>query len=276
MAIVSGWPLIMRLFTGLGRPKHPVTGTDLAGEVMEVGEGVQDFKVGDRVYAFYDNGIPSQAEYIALSCDKAVAKIPTRISYQDAAASLEAAHYAYNFMNKVSLQAGQKAMLNGGTGAIGSALIQFLKHKGLTVTATCREQHRDTVIALGADRVIDYLSEDFTQDQERYNYVFDAVGKSTFFRCRKLLKPGGSYISSELGPYWQNIYLPLLTAIASNKRVKFPLPLDIKESMAFVAGLLTAGHFRPLIDRVYPLAEARAAYEYVGTGQKVGNVVLEV
>jgi len=146
----------------LTKPKLPTTGTDFAGEVEAVGKGVTAFKVGGRVFGFNDNGLCSHAEYLTIAADQPITTVPEGISYEQAAASAEAAHYAYNFINKVNIKAGDNVMLNGGTGAIGSAALQMLKAMDVTVTATCRTQHVDLVKEMGADKVIDYLQEDFT------------------------------------------------------------------------------------------------------------------
>lgn len=272
--VLTGKPFIFRFFIGgLIKPKALITGTDFAGDVEAVGANVSAFKAGDKVWGFNDNGLPSHAEYLALSAEQAILPVPEGISYEQAAASAEAAHYAYNFLNKVPLNPGQRALVNGGTGAIGSAAIQFLKFRGIHVTAVCGTERLAVVQSLGADQVVDYQRTDFTQTEARYDFVFDAVGKSTFFKCQRLLKEGGVYLSSELGPYAQNLFLPLAAPFMKRK-VIFPIPSNIKESMAFTSGLLEGGQFRPLIDRRYPIEDIRAAFEYVASGQKIGNVIL--
>lgn len=275
-AVLTGWPLAIRLFTGLFKPKMPITGTDFAGQVEAIGQEVQNFKIGDQVWGFNDNGLGSHAEYLCIAENKAVLKMPQGFSYPEAVASAEGAHYAVNFLNKVKLQEGQRVLVNGGTGAIGSALIQILKPLGIHVTAVCASPHLDRVKSLGADRVIDYAAQDFTQLEEQFDFVLDAVGKSTFFRCRPILKPQGVYISSELGPGWQNIFLALFTPLLGRKKVIFPVPTDILKSMSTMLELSEAGKFRPLIDRVYPLEKITEAFEYVGNRQKIGNVIIDL
>lgn len=274
--ILWGSPFIIRLFTGLTKPQKQTTGTDFAGVVEAVGEKVTAFQPGDRVFGLHDNGLSSHAQYLTISANKPIATMPDNCSFQQAAAGLEGAHYAINFINKVSLKAGQKVMVYGATGAIGSAAMQILKHHGLVVTAVGNTKNLDLLRSLGADTVIDYEKEDFTQVQDRYPFIFDAVGKSSFGQCKPLLTPDGVYISSELGPGGENLYLPLITKIKGGKRVKFPLPYDIKASVRFVRSLLESGQFQPVIDRSYPLEKIREAFEYVASGQKTGNVVLEM
>jgi NADPH:quinone reductase-like Zn-dependent oxidoreductase len=271
---LTGKPYLIRFFTGLTKPTLSSTGTDFAGEVEAVGSKVEKFSVGDRVWGFNDNGLGSHAQYCCVSSDEAILKIPTGISYEQAVSSAEGAHYALNFINKVKLRAGQKVLVNGATGAIGSAAVQILKSMGVYVVAVCDTPNLARVAALGPDKVIDYLREDFTRLEERFEFVFDAVGKSSFGQCRPVLEPRGIYISSELGPSAENLYLPLITKIRGGQRVIFPLPVDIKKSMNFMQNLLEKGQFDPLIDRKYPLEKIREAFHYVLSGQKIGNVIL--
>lgn len=272
--ILTGKPYVIRLFTGVSRPTHQSTGTDFAGQVEAVGRNVTAFQVGDRVWGFNDSGLQSHAQYLAVSENEAMAHIPEGITYQQAAASIEGAHYAYNFIKRVPLGGNRKVMLNGATGAIGSAALQMLKYYGAEVTAVGNTQNLDLLKSLGADRVIDYLQEDFTQDHEQYDFVFDAVGKSSFGKCERLLKSGGVYISSELGHNVENPFLAMWTPVRGGKQVRFPLPTDRKGSIVFIKKLLEEGAFRPVIDRWYPLEDIAGAYRYVLTGQKTGNVIV--
>lgn len=273
-AMVQAKPFIMRFFTGLVRPSRPTPGTDFAGQVVAVGSQVSHFKVGDQVFGFNDQGLCSQAQYLRISQDGPLALMPTHATYQQAAATLEGAHYAYNFLNKVPLSSGMRVLVNGASGAIGSAMVQLLKYHGIQVTAVCGTPNLALIQSIGADEVIDYLKEDFTQQQQRYHYVFDAVGKSSFWRCRRLLEPRGIYISSELGWMAQNPILTLISPLFGGKKVKFPLPLDCKRTVLFIQKLMEAGQFKAVIDREYPLEDVVEAYTYVETGQKTGNVVL--
>ena len=275
-ANLTGKPYIVRIFTGLTGPMKPIPGTDFAGEIVEAGSEVAEYKVGDRIFGFDDNGLSSMAEYMSISLNKAIRHIPQGISYEEAAASAEGAHYAINFLNKVKLRAGEKAIVNGGTGAIGSALIQLLKFHGLQVVATGPTEHLEKLLSLGAERAIDYKLHDFTQDEEKFDYVFDSVGKSTFGNCKKLLVDNGIYISSELGPYSQNPFLAVTTTFSEGKKVRFPLPLNIPESLKMVSELLETGKYKPLIDRSYSMHEVKQAFEYVMSGEKIGNVILNI
>jgi len=272
-AVLTGSPFVIRFFTGLLKPKSQVPGTDFAGQIEAVGKNVKNFKVGDKVFGFNDTGLPSQAQYMAVSEKESISTIPQNFSFDQAVASLEAAHYAFNFISKVNLKAGQKVLLNGATGAIGSAAIQFLKYHGLHVTAVCHGKYIDQVKALGQDKIIDYSKEDFTQLNEKFDFVFDAVGKSTFFNCKRLLSENGIYISSELGPHAQNIFLALIAPFMKQK-VIFPVPVNIKRSIQFIKELIEKEKFKPLIDRKYPLTQIAEAYRYVDSGQKIGNVII--
>jgi len=274
-ATLRAEPFFARFFTGIFKPKNPILGTEFAGIIEAVGKNVSSYQVGDRVFGFDDKGSGSHAQYKTISKDKALTKMPN-ITYEQAAASTEGAYYAYNFINKVNLESGQKVLVNGATGGIGSAVVQFLKYFGVYVTAVCNTKDFELVKSLGAEKTIDYTKEDFTKDDQKYNYVFDAVGKSSFAKCKPLLQPGGVYMSSELGFMAQNIFFALITPIIGNKKVIFPLPTDCKGSILFVKKLIEKGKFKTVIDRKYPLEQIVEAYRYVEKGQKVGNVVITV
>ncbi|TNE53079.1 MAG: NAD(P)-dependent alcohol dehydrogenase [Bacteroidetes bacterium] len=275
-AILRAQPPVMRLVTGLLKPRIPVTGTDFAGTVDAVGAAVTGFKAGDKVFGFDDNGLASHAEYLVISEKKAVMTMPENCSFEAAAASMEGAHYAFNFINKISLDNSHRVLINGASGAIGSAALQLAKYFGATVTAVCNSKNMERIRSLGADRVIDYEKEDFTADHEQYHFVFDTVGKSSFGRCKKLLLPGGVYMSSELGWMAQNLFYALFTPIFGGKKVIFPVPVNIRASLEFIRSRIEEGRFKALIDRSYLLEEAATAFRYVETGQKTGNVILQI
>lgn len=274
--ILTGKPYLIRAFTGLFKPKNLVTGTDFAGVVEAIGEKAISFKIGDRVWGLNDEGLASQAEYMTIREDKAVVKIPDNISFHQAVASAEGAHYAYNFINKIRINSDTNILVNGATGAIGSASVQLLKHFGAKVTAVGNTKNIALVESLGPDKVIDYLKEDFTQLKEKFDFIFDAVGKSTYAKCKPLLTAKGIYISSELGPNAQNLYLPIITKIKGGKRVVFPIPSNRKRSIEFMTELLSKGEFNPLIDRTYKPEEIVDAYRFVASGEKTGNVILSM
>jgi NADPH:quinone reductase-like Zn-dependent oxidoreductase len=279
-ATIRAKPFFARLLTGMFKPKKQIPGTEFAGKIEAVGKNVKSFEVGDKVFGFDDNGSGPHAQYMTISEDEALTTIPANITYEQAAASTEGAHYAYNFIKKVNIESGQKILVNGATGAIGSAAVQLLKYFGVNVTAVCNTKNIELVKSLGANKVIDYTTEDFTKDEEKYDFVFDTVDKSSFAKCKPLLKPGGVYISSDLGYMAQNVFLPLITPIIKpmigNKKTIFPIPTDTRGSILLVKKLIEEGKFKAVIDRKYPLEQIVEAYKYVEKGQKTGNVVITV
>jgi NADPH:quinone reductase-like Zn-dependent oxidoreductase len=269
-------PWIYRLFLGLRRPRRAILGTEFAGEVEAVGDGVTAFKVGDRVFGFSGTTFGAHAEYLAVPEDGSMATIPEGLSFEETAPGSEGSHYALSTIRAAKVRGGQDVLVYGATGAIGSAAVQLLKQLGATVTAVCATDQLDLVKGLGADRVIDYTAEDFTRDGHSYDVVMDAVGKSSFGRCKRLLKPRGLYLSSDLGPLSQNPLLALVTPLGRGRRVLFPLPRNNPDVIRHLRELIESGAFRPVVDRRYPLDEIVEAYRYVETGRKVGNVVITV
>jgi NADPH:quinone reductase-like Zn-dependent oxidoreductase len=262
-------PFVNRLFTGLTRPRVTVLGNEFAGEVEAVGSGVTSFQVGDRVFGYNGTRFGAHAEYLAMPEDGSLATMPANLTFEEAAPSTEGSHYALSLIRKAKIRSGQDVLVNGATGAIGSAAIQLLKQLGAEVTAVCGTEHVELVKGLGADRVIDYTAEDFTKDTQSYDVVLDAVGKSSFGRCKRLLKPRGIYLSSDLGPLSQNPILALITPLLRGRKVLFPIPRDNQEMARYFKELLESGAFRPLIDRRYRLEEIVEAYTYVETGRKL-------
>ncbi|MGK4003902.1 NAD(P)-dependent alcohol dehydrogenase [Sorangium sp. So ce1036] len=275
-ALLAARPPIMRLTTGLRRPRIMTLGTDFAGRVEAVGARVSHFRVGDSVWGINDMGARSHAEYLVISKDDAVAPMPAGLSFEDAAACLEGGWYAYSVVDKVELGEGKRVLINGATGAIGSALLQLSVHRGATVTAVGNTRNLGLLRSLGAHRVIDYEQTDFTTDDRVYDYIFDAVGKSTFGACKHLLAPDGVYVSTELGPGCQNVLLALVTPALRKKRVIFPIPIDRKRFLEAMGPLAAGRHFRPVTDRTFTLDTIREAYTYVASGQKTGSVLLKL
>jgi NADPH:quinone reductase-like Zn-dependent oxidoreductase len=273
--VLSGRPFFMRFFTGLFKPRSSIIGSDFAGQIAAVGSSVQSFKSGDKIMGFGGVfGCGSHAEYFILPETKAVKAIvtkPDNITYDQAAACLEGAFYAASGINELKLKAGQKALVYGATGAIGSSYVQFLKNYGVYITAVCSSENAELVRSLGADKVIDYRTEDFTKDTERYDFVFDAIGKSSFVKCKKLLKKNGIYRSSN---GLINVLWVFITPLLGGKRVVFSPPKSIRAALYFIKCLIEKGIFRPVIDRKYPLDKIAEAYKYVATGKKIGNVVI--
>ncbi len=273
--IRQGNYFLMRCFTGLFKPSSPILGTDYAGRVTGVGSEVHKFSIGDHVFGFNDNGISSHAEFMTISEDKNISTIPDGLPFNEAVASLEGVHYAYNFFFKTKLRLKSRILINGTTGAIGSALLQILVSEGHMVDAVCGTKHVDLVKSLGAAHVFDYEKEDFTKTDKRYHVVFDAVGKSRFTHCKALLEDKGLYLSSELGKNGENIYLPF-TTLFNKKRVIFPIPFDCQRSLKLIKELIEKKQFKPLIDKSYSIDEIADAYEYAESGKKVGNIILSI
>lgn len=275
---LCGRPILLApLFYGLRRPRRSIFGMDVAGDVEAIGAGVTLFKPGDRVFGFCPsrrNG--AHAEYVCMSERSPLALIPAGLSY-DEAVVCEGAFYASASVQKYA-KPGSKVMIYGASGAIGSSAVQLAKCNGAHVTAVVPTRHVQLAERLGADRVIDYMTEDFTGIDEKFDFILDAVGKTSFFRCRKSLKADGVYASTDVGPYAQNLPLVLWSAISGSNRIVVPVPSrgSVEAFMTMLRARMEAGQFRATIDRAYPLAEIADAYRYVETGQKAGIVVISV
>jgi NADPH:quinone reductase-like Zn-dependent oxidoreductase len=267
---------IVRFWSGLITPNNKILGSEFAGVVEEVGKNVTSFRIGDKVFGYNDKTFGGHAEYMTMNADSSIAHMPDNVSFHQAAAITEGAHYALCDLRAAKIKAGQDVLINGATGGIGSAAVQLAKHFGANVTAICATPHIDLVKSLGPDDVIDYTKEDFTKCGRTFDIVFDAVGKSTFGKCKPILKKQGIYMSTGLGPRSENPFLALVTPRLGGKKVLFPIPTIDKQDVLFLKGLVETGTFKPVIDRSYPLEQMVDAYRYVETGQKIGNVVITV
>jgi NADPH:quinone reductase-like Zn-dependent oxidoreductase len=271
-------PFLLRVWFGLRRPRRMTFGMDFAGEVEATGAGATSFKPGDRVFGLCplrSNG--AHADYVCVPESGIMTTMPDNTPFEEAVVC-EGAYYADAGLKQFKVGPGSKVMIYGASGAIGSAALQLAKAYGAEVTAVVATRHLDLMKTLGADRVIDYTAEDFSKIGERFHYILDAVGKTSFFRCRRLLKPDGVFASTDMGPGGQNIPLMLWSAIMGNNRVVVPLQRR-GNGRAFIESLkgrMQAGQFRAVIDRRYPLDAIADAYRYVATGQKVGIVVINV
>lgn len=267
---------ISRLFSGLFRPKNPVLGCEFAGEVEEVGESAPLFKPGNLVFGYDDNKFGGHAQFKLAKENGALALIPDGMDMEVAAALTEGSHYALSNIRAAKVKKGDSVLVYGATGAIGSVAVQLLRHFGAYVVAVCNTKNVELVRTLGADEVIDYQTQDFTQTDRQFDFVFDAVGKSSFGQCKPLLKPKGIYISTELGNRSENIGLAMTTPLFGGKRVLFPLPVMRRDDILYLRDLAQQGSFRPVIDRQYALENIVEAYRYVETGQKTGNVIITI
>ncbi len=270
-------PSFVRLFAGLRRPKRTTLGMDFAGEVEAIGAGVTAFKTGDRVFGLSPDVYGAHAEYLCMPETGAIATMPAGTAFGEAVVC-EGAWYADTYLREFHLKPSRRILVYGASGAIGTAAVQLAKSYGAKVTAVVTTRHLDLVRTLGADRAVDYTAEDFTQIGETFDCVLDAVGKTTYFRCRRLLKPEGVFAATDLGPWCQNPLLVIWSSITGSHRVIFPLPLssNAKAFVDFLKTRMEASEFRPVIDREYPLEAIADAYRYVETGQKTGIVVINV
>ena len=269
-------PFIVRYFSGLLRPRRKILGSEFAGEVEAAGAAVREFEVGDEVFGVNDTSRGAHAELVRVREDGPLAHKPPGIGFEEAAAVCDGAILALASLRLADLHAGRRIVVYGASGSIGTAAVQLARHFGAHVTAVCNTKNVELVRSLGADEVIDYTRDDFTENGETYDVVFDAVGKHSFRRCRGSLEPDGTYFTTDLGFLAQNPFLVLATRWSGGRRVRLPLPRYTKESVRFVKRLIEAGEFRAVIDRVYPLEQVVEATEYVEGEQKTGNVVLTI
>jgi NADPH:quinone reductase-like Zn-dependent oxidoreductase len=270
----SGKPFFARYFTGLRRPKRRILGSELAGDVEAVGAAVSQFAAGDHVFGV--SGFGAHAEFVCMREDRPLAHKPTGMTFEEAAAVCDGAIIALACLRKADLRKGRSILIYGASGSIGTAAVQLAKYFDADVTAVCNTKNLELVRSLGADEVIDYTQDDFTRSGKTCDIIFDAVGKHSFRRCKRSLRPGGIYIETDLGFLWHVPVLALLTRRIGDKRVTLPTPKYTKKDVLFLKELIEAGKYRAVIDRRYPLEQVVEATRYVETGQKTGNVVLTV
>lgn len=278
--IRRGVPRFGRLFIGLTRPRANVPGTSFAGKVVAVGTAVTRFAVGDDVFGETTIGFRTHAEYVAVPQDGIVGTIPLSMSYEEAAPVTDGALTVFNFITRlVRITPGQKVLINGAAGGLGTAAVQLAKHLGAEVTGVASGHNHELVRRQGADHFIDYTLEDFTRGTARYDVIFDTVGKVPFSQARRALTADGAYLSPVLG-------LPLLlqalwTRKFGRQKALFSatglLPhATLKQLFGEVREAIEAGAFRTVIDRRYPLEAIAEAHRYVESGHKRGNVILEI
>ena len=269
-------PIIVRFFSGLTRPKRTILGSEFAGQIEEVGKGVKSFKIGDQVFGHTGDSFGAHAEYLCIPEDRPIAIKPTNMTYEEAAVVCDGAILALSCLKKVNIQSGQKILIYGASGSIGTAGVQLSKYFGADVTAVCNSKNVELVKSLGADRVIDYTEDDFTKNGQTYDVVFDAVGKSSFLHCRNSIKHGGFYLETDLGFLWQNLFFLALTAKIGSRKLIIAIPRINKENVLLLKDIIQAGKYKAVIDRRYPLEQIIEATRYVETGQKTGNVVITI
>jgi NADPH:quinone reductase-like Zn-dependent oxidoreductase len=272
------FPALTRLLAGGRRSRRNILGMDFAGTVEAVGAAAGQFRPGDRVFGMCPaRGEGAQAEYFCMPETGAIARMPSNLRF-DQAVLCEGAFYANAAVEQLGFGPGHRILVYGASGAIGSAAVQLAKLRGAEVTAVVAGRHLDLARSLGADRVVDYGTDEFARLGREYDFVWDAVGKLGFRRWRRLLKPGGVFATTDLGPWAQHSWFLLWSGITRSGRAVVPLPKP-KSGQAFVNGLkekIEAGGYIPVIDRRYPLAAIADAYRYVQTGEKAGIVVIDV
>ena len=262
-----------RLAFGLRKPRKPILGSEFAGEVEAVGKAVKRFKAGDRVFGYRGPNMGAYAEYLCMPENGIVAHKPANLTYEEAAAVPYGALTALNLLRKVRIERGQKVLINGASGGIGSYALQLAKDFGAEVTGVCSTPRLALVKALGVDKVIDYTREDFTRNGETYDLIVDILGKTAFSRAKNSLTPNGRllYASFKLRHLVQMAW----TSRFSRRKIICALSVEKPEDLVFVRELVEAGKLKPIVDRCYPLEQAAAAHRYAETGQKAGSIVLQ-
>ncbi len=267
--------LPFRIFMGLRKPRGTkILGMELAGEIEAVGKDVELFKKGDQVFAATGAGFGANAEYRCLSSRRTIAIKPANMTYEEAAAVPIGGLNALHFLRNGNIQGGQKVLIYGSSGSIGTFAVQIAKHLGAEVTAVSSPASIELVKSLGADHVIDYTKEDFSENGETYDVIFDTIGKSPFSRSKKSLKKAGIYLLAN--PGLPDMVRGLWTSMTGSKKVKFGMGIEKAEDLIYLRELIEAGKIKTVIDRTYPLEQTAEAHRYVETGQKQGNVVLTV
>jgi NADPH:quinone reductase-like Zn-dependent oxidoreductase len=263
-----------RVFTGIRRPRRPVFGSEFAGVVESVGTDAGDFEPGDEVFGVQAG---AAADYVTVRAGGTIAGKPAGLTFEEAAAIPDGSLLALSCLRPAYPLDGKSALVYGAAGSIGTGAVQLLIQRfGADVTAVCDTKDVELVRSLGARDVIDRLRDDFTKTGETYDVVFDAVGKHSFRRCRRSLKPGGMYVSVDLGFMYHLPLLSVVTRVVGSRRAKLGIGRYRQEDLVLIKELVEAGKYRPVIDRTYRLDEVVEATRYVESGQKTGNVVLRV
>lgn len=270
--VPTGFGLIIRLVLGVSRPKQPILGTELAGVVESVGKDVRKFKVGDQVFAFSDTAMGCHAEYKCMPEDGAVALKPANLTFDEAAALSFGGMTALDFFNRAKLQRGERVLINGASGGVGTAAVQLARHFGADVTGVCSTANVELVRSLGASHVIDYTKEDFTQNGETYDVIVDTVGTAPFPRSKASLKEGGRLLMVLAG-LPDMLQIPWVSMTSGKKVIAGPAATRT-EDLRFLAKLAETGEFKSVIDRRYPFEQIAEAHRYVDTGRKKGNVII--
>jgi NADPH:quinone reductase-like Zn-dependent oxidoreductase len=266
--------LVGGLQLGFSKPKNTILGNELAGEIESVGKEVKAFKPGDQVFGYPGPNMRAYAEYRCMPEAGIVGLKPTNMTYEEAAVVTYGALMALDLLRKVNIQSGQKVLINGASGGIGSAVVQLAKHYGAEVTGVCGTPRLEFVKSLGADKVIDYTKEDFTQNGETYDLILDVLGKSSFSRSKGSLKQKGVYVLTSFK--MRDLLDMLRTSVAGSKKVKCVILVAKPEDLVFTKELVETGKLKAVVDKSFALEQTAEAHRYVESGQKKGNVVITV
>jgi len=270
-------PFLWRLAFGLRRPRVRTLGVELSGEIEAVGAAVRAFKAGDQVFGHPSRYFGAHAEYICVSERAAIAPKPAGMSFDEAAAVCDGASQALDSLRKAGVGEGRRIVIYGASGSLGTAAVQLAKHVGAHVTAVCGTDHVELVRSLGADEVVDYRKQDFTKSGETYDSIIDAVGKYSFRRGRRVLKPGGIYVATDGGRFLlETLAFFVATRFVGSKRIRTAIGRRVKQDVLFFKELIEAGEFRAVVDRRYAMDDVIDAHRYVETWHKAGNVVLRI
>jgi 2-desacetyl-2-hydroxyethyl bacteriochlorophyllide A dehydrogenase len=265
------WRLPLRIMFGVLKPRVNILGYELAGDIEAVGKDVEEFKVGDPVFAATGGGFGAHAEYKCLANTRAIAMKPANMTYVEAA-TVPLGMDSLHFIRKARIQSGERVLVNGAAGGIGTVALQLAKHHGAEVTGVDSTDKLEVLRTLGADHVIDYTRQDFTRNGETYDVIFDVVGKAPFSRSVKSLNENGRFISAVPALWW--MIRGLWISKTSSKSVMTGLASDTKEDLLFLRDLIEAGKIKAVVDRTYPLEETADAHRYIEAGHKKGNVVI--
>ncbi|WP_040303648.1 NAD(P)-dependent alcohol dehydrogenase [Algoriphagus machipongonensis] len=274
----TGKPYFARLFIGLTKPKTGIPGTGFAGIVEQVGENVSNFQVGDRVFGETAFGFKANAEFLTVSENGVILPLPENIEFAAASNFCDGHLTSYNFLKEIAdVKPGQKVLINGASGALGMSAVQIAKYLGAEVTGVCGDRNAGLIKSLGADKVLDYYKEDFTQSEDRYDIIYDTVGKSSFKACKGILKDKGIYLSPVL--QFPLMIQMVITSFFKGKKAKFQATGANKEEklrfmLSEVLEIYKAGKLKTVIDRQFPLEKLAEAHTYIDSGHKKGNVVI--
>jgi NADPH:quinone reductase-like Zn-dependent oxidoreductase len=270
----QGLPLYGRPILGWFGPRRQVLGLEFAGTVAQLGPGARRFEIGERVFGFTGMRCGAWAEFLVMTENGSVEKMPKNASFEEAVALVDGPTTALFFLEKVKLRTSERILVNGASGSIGTAAVQLAAMIGAEVTAVCSKANHELVRSLGAHRIIDYHTEDFTRERETWDVVFDTIGTSSFFGCRLCLRPSGRFLSTVLGA---KILAQIpLAALLCEKKAIFSMSIDKRKELARLRELVEAGLHKPVVDRIFDMDEIRDAHAYVDTGRKKGNVVVRI